>query len=398
MPAKTSPMETVRKLLALAEHPTTPPDEAEAAMRQAARMMARHQIDEALARMSMSEGERRKPVREDWTWASNYTEFGAHLRSMLSEIARVNRCAIHIGLGAPYPVTVVGMRDDVDWVQQLYTTCYLTFIGRVNPSWDRSRSVEANIYALKVAGHKWLDIWRQMAHHGYGVEQVPLVSYRNVTWGDREAARAAGVPCDAPIRDSRGIPADHHWLARAYRRHAKELGDTNILKTQRHGAYRRSFAEGFADEIQHRLWMMERDAREEAKTTGTGTELALADSWAEVQDAFYREFPDRHPDAVRERSVLRAQETDQLRRAEREARDLKLAMMTDKQRADFLEKEQRKIRRDRESNDKYWERQEYANRTESSGYHAGRSSAKDVALSRSRPVGDDSATKKIGVS
>lgn len=110
-------METVRLLLARAEHPNTPPEEADTALRRANALMARHAIDEALVRATQTARERRAPVVEKWNWASAHTGYGAHLRSMLEAIARYNRVRVHIELYAPYGVTVVGFREDVDWVQ-----------------------------------------------------------------------------------------------------------------------------------------------------------------------------------------------------------------------------------------------------------------------------------------
>src|SRR5262245_6156970 len=55
-------LDRVRKLLAKAEHPSTPPAEAEAMSAKAAELMARHAIDEALldeARSDRSTPERR---------------------------------------------------------------------------------------------------------------------------------------------------------------------------------------------------------------------------------------------------------------------------------------------------------------------------------------------------
>src|SRR3954447_1427343 len=56
-------LERVRKLLATAEHPNTPPAEAEAMSEKAAELMARYAIDQAL--LEQVDGARQGPQRKD---------------------------------------------------------------------------------------------------------------------------------------------------------------------------------------------------------------------------------------------------------------------------------------------------------------------------------------------
>lgn len=385
--SKTTPvLETVRRLMARAEHADTPPAEAEIALAQAQRLMTRHAIDEAVLRATQSESEKRKPVIEKWNWASAYTEFGPTLRTMLSVIADTNRCKVVISISAPYEVTVVGMKEDVDWVQILYTNCYLTFISKVQPRWDKDKSIDENVYNFKVAGYKWGDIWIEMAKAmdaEYDTEWkrgslVPILSwYRDDDYYTRQ-----GLPCNPP-------PKDGGWLIRAYKRHAKVVGDDNPVETQRHGAYRRSFAEGFSSKIQRRLAEMKRASQEEVASSGQ--ELVLADSWEDVLKAFYEEFPDMHPDAIRQRSLVEMEKSRAMLRKQQELREAMLAGMTPKQRADFLEKEERRAAREYRSSEKYWEEQDRKNRVDHSGAYAGARAAESVRLTRGgTPVNTES--------
>lgn len=397
-------METVRLLLARAEHPNTPPEEADTALRRANALMARHAIDEALVRATQTARERRAPVVEKWNWASAHTGYGAHLRSMLEAIARYNRVRVHIELYAPYGVTVVGFREDVDWVQMLYTNCYLTFMGRVNPKWDPEASLDANIYTYKIAGYGWFEIWVKMVE-AMGLSDV--VEWRWPNWkrdADNvraypeyvERYKAAGIPCGPPVTvPDASARADNNWMLRAYRRHAKKIGDTQIVSTQRLKAYKLSFAQGFADEIERRLARMDAESRE-AVGSAPGAELALRDAWVDIEEAFYAEYPDSHPDAIRERNVIRHRDAQAALEQERILRENMLNAMTETQRADFLEKEARKARRERQSNQRYWEDYDRRNRADSSGLRAGRAAAADVALSRGTAVRADSGRKAVG--
>lgn len=389
-------MEQIRHLLARAEHPNTPPEEADTALRRANTLMARHAIDEALLRIKMTDSEKRKPVVEKWHWAESYTEFGPYLRTMLAKIAEANNCRAVIGTSAPFNVTMVGMKDDVDWCQMLYTNCFLTFITKLEPKWDTSLPEAQNIYNFKVAGKVWWEIWVVMVTTQYGIDyndihweysqrsgRIPAIPY----WGSETMYRDMGAPCEP---HSKG----YQYLFRAYKREAKRRGDANVVETQRHDAYRRSFAEGFAGEIEHRLWQMSEEAKGMQRET-TGAELALRDSWEDVEAAFYEEFPNLHPDAIKKRQLEVQADTDARRRREREHREAMLAAMTERQRADFLEKEERKRRRDMKSNARYWEDYDRKNATDHSGARLGRDAAKGVSLTRTTPVGRDDK-KEIG--
>lgn len=398
MAKNTSALETIRALMARAEHPNTPPPEAELALRQANRMMARHAIDEAQARASMSEAERRAPVQEVWTWMSGHSEYHPYLRSMLEAIAANNRCmAVIASSYRDAEVTMVGFREDVDWVQMLYTSCQLTFLSKLSPTWNKELGIDANVYAFKVAGHSWNSIWGLMATHHFGIdddrlheEYTPYADRGRLYTGrirregggyyDRGDWREFGLPC-GPRSPS------NKYLLRAYRRHAKLIGDENPIETQRLDAYRRSFAKGFSEQIEYRLRRMKADADEEV--AASGQEVALRDAFADVREAFYREFPDLHPEEVRRKQMVRARESRESARREREADDALLAAMTPAARARILERRARKEARERQSNERWWKEYDRRNQGDHSGATLGRQAAESVNLTRATPVKDE---------
>lgn len=374
-------MEQVQALLARAEHPNTPAPEAELALDRANILITRHAIDEAMLRATQSESERRKPVVETWKWLETYSEFSAYFRTMLSEIARHNRCRAVIN-SSTREVTLVGFSEDVSWCQMLYMNCYYSFLSKLAPKWNNEKSFEENIYTFKIAGNKWNDIWVIMAesldakveYDWYGRVRKPVVPYG----APKDYYAQWGVPC-APS------PADGGWMIRAYKKWAKIIGDTNPIETQRFDAYRRSFAQGFSDRIGRRLEDL-RMASEQEVATSAGNAVALRDAWADVEEEFYNMFPEHTPEAKERARLVTQEKNAEFLRKEREYREMKLAAMTAKQRADFLEKEERKRRRDIRSANTYWRDQDNRNRSDHSGARGGASAADGVSLTRSTSV------------
>jgi hypothetical protein len=382
-------LDRIRALIARAEHPETPAPEAEVALREANKLMTRHAVEAAELYASQSTSERRRPVKETWHWLEDYSEFSAFLRTMLGDIARHNRCRAVVSYARPWKVTVVGMREDVDWVQTLYTNCYLTFIGAVNPRWDKEASFDSNVYRHKVAGFTWIETWWRMVDAlgirdeipvGYTWPRVPCTD-----WAAMARYKELGIP-RPPIEGKTST------FVAAYRRYAKEIGDTSVLTTHLTEVYRRSFAKGFSDQISYRLYLMKCDS--DAETAGH--ELVLADVATAVNEAFYEEFPEYHPDMIRTKELIREQESLESQRREQERRDAMLNAMTPKKRAEFLEKEERARRRDRESNERYWQREDAKIKYVDAGGRAGRKAADSVRLTRSTDIDDTSATRRIG--
>ena len=384
-------LERVRRLMARAEHPETPGPEAELALREANKLMTRHAIDEAVLRSKQSEAERRAPVVEKWHWMESYSEHSAYLRTMLAAIARYNRCRAVVSFRAPYEVTVVGMAEDAAWVQQLYTTCYLAFLGRLNPKWDLA-DFDGSVYRHKVAGFTWIETWWALVDAKGIREEIPMNYGAGYPYPPRTGYsytlkyKELGIPVP-PLEGKTST-----FIA-AYRRHAAKIGDTELISTQHTTAYRRTFAKAFADRIDLRLWRMHRDSEEEIAVTGS--ELVLAGVEEVVAEAFYREFPDMHPDEQAKRDLIREEASKEAQRQAEEREQLKIAAMTPSARRRYIEGKERKERRDREANERYWARQEGKVTYVSSAARAGQSAADAVNLNRADAL-DEANFNEIG--
>jgi hypothetical protein len=116
-------LDRVRKLLAKAEHPATPPHEAEAFSAKASALMARYAIDQAL--LEAAGGTRSEPAVRQIDVDPPYALPRAVL---LDRVARAHRVRVVIGPDAPSGArqcTLVGFAVDLDVVEVLFTSLLL---------------------------------------------------------------------------------------------------------------------------------------------------------------------------------------------------------------------------------------------------------------------------------
>jgi hypothetical protein len=116
-------LERVRKLLARAEHPTTPPAEAEACSVKAAALMSRYVIDRAM--LEAAAPDRGAPVVRRITVEAPYAVPKAVL---LGEVARAFRVCVAVGRvadGDGRRCTLVGFPTDLATTELLFTSLLL---------------------------------------------------------------------------------------------------------------------------------------------------------------------------------------------------------------------------------------------------------------------------------
>jgi hypothetical protein len=114
-------LERVRKLLARAEHPATPPAEAETCSEKAAALMSRYVIDQAMLDAATTGT---KPVVRRIVLEAPYTMAKAVL---LDRVAKAFRVCVAIGAdhGAGRRCTLVGYAADLDMAELLFTSLLL---------------------------------------------------------------------------------------------------------------------------------------------------------------------------------------------------------------------------------------------------------------------------------
>jgi len=341
-------LDRVAKLLAIAEHPNTPPAEAEVALMQANSLITKHAIDEAILRQSQSVTERRA-IRHSVIVLGG-GEFRPYLRTIFEAAAEALRVSIAqkwVGKAEP-EFHMYGADEDVAWLDMLFNMIKLQFLTKLDPKWDETLGYDANVYNFKVAGFKWVEIDKEAQRHGYPRnESTKTIQHvididgdqwefweRRMTWRDDLVLdREAGQ-----VRQYNGY---FHKLKAAYVRHAKTIGDETRVVTQSHQAYRLSFAESFRSTMSMRFWKMEEDAKREYDTV-PGAALAIRDMKDDADRAMWADFPSMSPEEVAKRRRAAQEQAE----AERKAREDMLAAMSPKERQTFLEAEEAQARKD----------------------------------------------------
>jgi hypothetical protein len=372
-------LELVRNLLARAEHPNTPAPEAELCQKQADKLMFKHAIEEAFLRATQTEKERKTPVKKEFQMVSEGTmEFWPEMRTVLGEVAYANRCRAVVSHYAGGQITLVGFREDVEWTEMLFTSIYFSFVRQINPKWDKSLDYAANVYNFKVAGYKWSEINQIAVHNG---EETAEMLREGRVWNRETMRYEDGLVGTGKISGK---------MITAYKRHAKEIGDDNLVSSQNHDAYRRQFTSAFCNQINRRLRDLAAEQEKEADSI-PGAALALVDSRKVVNEEFYNMFPQFRPESEEER--LAREEAQKIQAEnERRVREEMLAGMTEKQRYAFLEKEQAAERRRAQRDRRYWEKNSV--RYDSSANRRGSSAAANVDLRKPGHKVDTTTTRK----
>jgi hypothetical protein len=324
-------LDRVAKLLAIAEHPNTPEHEADVALTQATKLMAKHAIEEAMLRQSQTTTERL--VKR--TIVIGRSEFSPYLNTILIHAAKACRVSIADNWNGG---DVYGADEDVAWLDMLFNMIKLQFLLKLDPKWDDSKDYNENVYNFKVAGYAWKDINRVAISHGQpDKESVKIQDHL-----DEDSWQVRYSPEEYIVKDGKVYRRTgfYHNIFGAYKRHAKKIGDTNPVATQNHQAYRLSFAESFRSTMVERLRKMADDAEREMDTI-PGAALAIADVREEANRMMWAEHPSLDPEEIaRRRKAYEEQE-----RREAEARQAKLDAMTPAQRRKFLEDEEKAYRR-----------------------------------------------------
>lgn len=119
MPSEQAVLDRVRKLLAVAEHPTTPAAEAEAAAIAAERLMVKHAIDDALLATAEVRG---KPEVRTILIDPPYASAKA---TLLGAVAAAHGVRVVTYQGQSTKASLVGFSSDLGFVDLLYTSLLL---------------------------------------------------------------------------------------------------------------------------------------------------------------------------------------------------------------------------------------------------------------------------------
>lgn len=247
--------QTIAALLARANHPNTPAEEAETARTMAESWMRKYRNaeSEALAEDPASAAPQMAKI--------SLAVPGTEMADRLITVARA--CAEHAEVlircrweyladGYRLDVTAVGYEGDLRYFELLWTNAHLMFSTRITPRWSADRSVDDNIFFMRQAGIK-----------------------------RREIAVAAGWDGDEASTRAK--------VQRIYLRAARDRGETANATGM--GFDSRGYRKAYADQFVSTLKAEMRRARE-AAAAGLPAVHGRADA---VKDAFYDFCPDMRP-------------------------------------------------------------------------------------------------------
>lgn len=342
-------LQRVRDLLAKANDPATSPAERELYLDEANKRINRHAIDMALLDASRTVGEKRKPTRKLIMLFDEHFEWGSQFMTVIMSMCETNRCryAFHNGYRS---ITIVGMQEDVDWVEMLWLNVFFQFSAKISPRWDTDHSIAENIYNFKNAGYKWKDIWE------IGNQNIP-----------------EGMPDGQP----EFTPNKCKYMITGYKKTCKEKGTAEI-GTQTFKAYKLTFTTHFTYEINRRLEEM-RNANKKEQDATSGSEVALFDMSNLINEEFYRLFPTLSPEARAARDELYRKEA-----ADAEAADAAyLASLSPAARKAVLDQRSREDAAAARRSDSYYRQQAKKKTFDAAGAEAGRAAGATVDLTRS---------------
>jgi Protein of unknown function (DUF2786) len=127
----------VRKLLAVAEHPNTPPEEADNAARAAERMIAKHAIDTALLEAAATTHSR--PASRTMVVEAPYASAKVTLAGVVASAHGVRAISVR-GPAGPPTVVLVGFEADLQVVDLLYTSLLLQATTSVRRQTESGRA------------------------------------------------------------------------------------------------------------------------------------------------------------------------------------------------------------------------------------------------------------------
>lgn len=266
-----SMMTKVRSLLARADHPNTPPAEADTARAMAEKIRVKYAIEEAaLIASGALAGEQYRPGFKEMPVAPWSSPYQSTYWALAVYAAQHTGCRIHYSsqydpeTGDYMLVAVMaGFEADLRFAEALYTSARIVFADRMEPKPNPDLSDEDNVFRMREAGMERGRIGSLMGWGGEGTQGPNKVT-------------------------------------RVYKRACKERGVEPTLagRSMSVKVFRETYADGFRVEFWTRLY----NARNAAGTDSAGT-LVLANRKDEVDEAFYQRFPNLRPAPAGSREI-----------------------------------------------------------------------------------------------
>ena len=253
-------MAQINLLLARADHPNTPPAEAELSRERAEILMFRYKVEEASLDAESKAQMGIRPRKAAWWIAPYNSEFANQYRAMASYVVH------HVGAQAVSDYgsgddgkqwskfEVYGFESDLAYGEMLWNSIRIAFMSQLEPARDSRLSDENNVYAMRNAGMERIRIAEIM---GFG-KTGPACA---------KVTRLFKSACSARNEDA-----------------AVLLGKGNSVKT-----FRNSYADSFAAEMWSRL------NRLRAARGADSHAVVLASRMDDIMEMVYADHPRLRP-------------------------------------------------------------------------------------------------------
>lgn len=300
-------LEKVRALLAKAAS-TKFPAEADAFRSKANELMTIYAIEQwQVDQAQDSVGVRPTPEIRwmDFSWWSG-NPFRDQLWTLFNATARNCRCKVVTSEASyysqdesmRYKMPVIGLPSDLDWFDLLFTSLMIAMIQKVDPQPVPNATMEENMAMMREAGLPWDDALNRLVKAGI----VPSIAQEEaqkladetgeeVPFSDEDKYRYSGKGFKQLFFSKRV----YERTITAYRTWCKRTGHPQSYVNQ--NTFRRNFCDGFAAEIQERLWRMSRDAEVAYDDNHEAGSMALAvrDIRQVIEDLMFDTWPNLRP-------------------------------------------------------------------------------------------------------
>lgn len=318
-------IDTINKLMALASDAGATEAERELAKERADRLILKHQIDRAL--LGAPDGTTAEQIKVDLWQVELPQDFSEQVRYLLGAV--MEHCQLRARFKSWKEIEIVGFETDIAYAEMIWVSVYREFAGNLFPKWRLDLPFDTNVYNFVKGGYKWQSIYLVASEVGLDVK-----------W-----------------------PSGR--FKAAYQRECASRGEEATAHTQRHSAFRASYANSFQSTITSRLREMRQRAEKSEVTDADRYAVALRSNKDKVDAEFYRLFPQHDPEEQLKRSAA-AMEAEMARRA----------AMTQKQRDEEDERRRKQYLKDRK-----WHQEMQNKQYDPNGWQHGTKVANNVDLS-----------------
>lgn len=262
-------MEQVQLLIARADHPTTPPAEAETARKRADRLMMQYKIESLTA---PQQTDLNAPAwatiicgQQSSEWLNFYASIGEYAARFAGcrTVGEWKWIKEEDGVERQfYVVNLVGFEGDVRYVEMLASSALMAFGSLLEPKFNQEETHAENALRLRKGGMERRRIAEVLFGSSSSINEQKAFNRRVTTMITQEAKR-------------QGTPELVEEL----------LGRGNSIKT-----YRESYASGFYNTLVQRL----KKVADERAAFSDGT-LVIANYRDRIDEAFYERYPNRRP-------------------------------------------------------------------------------------------------------